>query len=419
VRALLYCFGTDGDIRPFIALGRSLIRAGHEATICTAEGFRAAIEASGVGYAFMNNEMLRLIQHGMPQMSGPRDAYKIIRAMGDAQRSALQDQWAAAQDFQPSIIVYHPKSLGGYHIAEKLGVPGVLSLALPFFTPTREFPIPFLSNLSLGGRVNRLTYEFQRFTALAYGGMLNDFRRNQLHLRPIRRTATLLHDSAGRPLIILYAFSRYVRPIPVDYPPNVHVTGYWFLDRPDDWQPSAALERFIADGPQPIYVGFGSMGFGKGAERRNKAIIDAIQRVGVRAVLATGWSQQVEVDLPDSVLMIDNAPHDWLFPKVSVVVHHGGAGTTGAGLRAGRPSLICPVLGDQPFWGHQVRLLGAGPDPLPQRQITAERLTDRLNRLVCDQTYRDRAEAVARLIETEDGPTRATAILESIQPLRR
>jgi hypothetical protein len=178
----------------------------------------------------------------------------------------------------------------------------VLSLALPFFTPT-GFPIPFLSNLSLGGRVNRLTYEFQRFTALAYGGMLNDFRRNQLHLPPIRRTTTLLHDSAGRPLTILYAFSRYVRPIPV------------------------------------------------------------------------------EEDLPDSVLMIDNAPHDWLFPKVSAVVHHGGAGTTGAGLRAGRPSLICPVLGDQPFWGHQVRLLGAGPDPLPQRQITAERLADRLNRL--------------------------------------
>ena len=365
MRVLIYCFGTQGDIQPYIALGRSLIRAGHEAAICTAHGFRADIEAHGVGYAFMNNQMLQLMQQAMPQMSGPRDTYKIIRAMGDAQRSALADQWAAAREYQPSIIVYHPKSLGGYHIAEKLGIPGVLSLALPFFTRTREFPIPFIGNGSFGGFANRLSYEFQRFTAIVYGGMLNDFRRNQLHLPRIRRTATLLNDRTGRPLTILYAFSRHVRPIPADYPPNVHVTGYWFLDRPEDWQPPTALERFLAEGSPPIYVGFGSMGFGKGADRRNKAIIEAIQRVGLRAVLASGWSRLAQVDLPDQVLHIENAPHDWLFPKMSAVVHHGGAGTTGAGLRAGRPTLICPFLGDRPFWGHQVHLLGAGPDPLP------------------------------------------------------
>jgi sterol 3beta-glucosyltransferase len=417
VRVLIYCFGTQGDIQPHIALGHRLIRAGHEAAICTAEGFRAAIEARGVPYAFMNNDMLQIMQQAMPHMSGPRDAYKITRAMGDAQRSALHNQWTAAQDYRPSIIVYHPKSLGGYHIAEKLGVPGVVSLPLPFFTPTREFPIPFIGHWPLGGRANQLSYEFQRFTAIVYGGMLNDFRRKELHLPPIHRTATLLDDRAGQPLTILYAFSRHVRPIPADYPPNVHVTGYWFLDRPDDWQPSAALERFLADGPPPIYIGFGSMGFGKGADRRNRAIIDAIQRVGVRAVLATGWSDPAEIDLPDSVLLINNAPHDWLFPRMCAVVHHGGAGTTGAGLRAGRPTLICPFLGDQPFWGRQVRLLGAGPNPLPQRQITAARLADRLDQLLCTQKYRDSAGTLASLLRTEDGPARASAILDSIQPV--
>jgi sterol 3beta-glucosyltransferase len=418
MRVLIYCFGTHGDIQPYIALGRRLIEAGHDAAICTAAGYRTAIESRGVSYAFMNNDMLQIMQQAMPGMRGARDSYKIIRAMSEAQRAALLDQWTAAQDYQPSIIVYHPKSLGGYHIAEKLGVPGVLSLALPFFTPTREFPIPFLKNLPFGGRVNRLSYEFQRFTALVYGAMINDFRRNQLHLPPIRRTSTLLSDSEGRPLTILYAFSRHVRPIPADYPPNVHVTGYWFLDRPDDWQPPAALERFLANGPPPIYIGFGSMGFGKCADRRNKAIIEAIQLAGVRAVFATGWSQSAELDLPQSVLMIEKAPHDWLFPQMRAVVHHGGAGTTGAGLRAGRPTLVCPFLGDQPFWGQQVRLLEAGPDPLPERQITAERLADRLTRLVSNQRYRDRAEAVGRLIRTENGTACATEILESIQPSR-
>jgi sterol 3beta-glucosyltransferase len=158
------------------------------------------------------------------------------------------------------------------------------------------------------------------------------------------------------------------------------------------------------------------MGFGKGADRRNKAIIEAIQRAGVRVVFATGWSQSAEIDLPEKVLMIENAPHDWLFPQMRAVVHHGGAGTTGAGLRAGRPTLVCPFLGDQPFWGQQVRLLEAGPDPLPERHITAERLADRLSRLVGNQRYRDRAEAVGRLIRTENGAACATDVLESIQP---
>ena len=198
MRVLLYTFGTRGDVQPYVALARALTDRGHQAAICTAEGFQDLVESAEVDYLRMNNDMLQLVQDAMPQMSGPHETYKIFRAMQPAQRSALHDQWMAAQMYEPSIIVFHPKALGGYHIAEKLAVPAVLSLPLPFFTPTRDFPIPFIGRWPLGGWANRFSYEFQRFTALAYGGMLNEFR-DELGLPPIRRTDAMLRDRTGRP----------------------------------------------------------------------------------------------------------------------------------------------------------------------------------------------------------------------------
>ncbi|MFL6064690.1 MAG: glycosyltransferase [Friedmanniella sp.] len=413
MRVLICTFGTQGDVQPFVALAQCLLRRGHEVGVCTAEGFRGLVEAAGVRYLPMSNDLLQLVRDTMPQMSGPGEAYKMFRAMGGAQRSALHDQWTAAQHFEPSIIVYHPKSLGGYHIAERLGVPGVLALPLPFFTPTREFPIPFIGSWPLGGGANRLSYQLQRLTALIFGGMINDFR-HQLDLSPIRRIDALLTDRAGRPVPVLYAFSRHVRPIPADYPVHAHVTGYWFLDQGDGWEPPSELDQFLTAGPPPVYVGFGSMGFGKGADRRYRAIVEAVRHSGVRAVIATGWSTAPLDVAGNDVLVIDQAPHEWLFPRVSSVVHHGGSGTTGAGLRAGRPTLICPVLGDQPFWGQQVHSLGAGPEPLPWRRLTASRLTDRLHRLTRQTTYQNTAARIGSLIARENGTAQAVTILESI-----
>lgn len=413
IKALIYTFGTRGDIQPFIALAQALVGRGHQAAICTAEGYRSLIERAGVNYLHMDNDMLQLIRDAMAQMSGPRDSYTIFRSMGPAQRSALQDQWAAAQAYQPTLIVFHPKSLGGYHIAEKLGVPAVLSLPLPFFTPTRDFPIPFLHH-SLGGPANRLSYQFVRVTALAYGGMINQFR-GQLGLRPIRRTDPMLHDRRGRPLPILYAFSRHLRPVPADYPAHAHVTGYWHFDTPADWQPPPGLRRFLAAGPPPIYVGFGSMGFGHGADRRHQSIIDAVRRIGRRAIIGSGWTAAIPDPDGDDILVIDEAPHDWLFPRVAAVVHHGGSGTTAAGLRAGRPTLICPVLGDQAFWADQVHRRGAGPEPLPWRKLTADSLAPRLSQLINSRRYQQTANTVNRQLAGEDGPGTAASVLETIQ----
>jgi sterol 3beta-glucosyltransferase len=414
MRVLILTFGTRGDVQPYAALAHGLIAAGHEAAVCTAEGFRGLVEQVGVPYLHMSNEMLDLIQVAMPTMRSVADSPRLIRSMTSAMRASLDDQWAAAQTFEPTVLLYHPKSLGGLHIAERLRIPAVLSLPLPFFTATRDFPIPFIAHWPLGGTANRLSYQFNRFTGLAYGGMINSFRRRSLGLAPMSRWSDYLTDSDGRPVPVLYAFRSTVVPVPADYPSSAHVTGYWFLPDDQGWQPPPELQSFLAEGRPPLYLGFGSMGFGQGAADRGTTVLEAARRVGIRVVVATGWGGIRVLDHGDDVLVVRDVPHDWLLPRTAAVVHHGGAGTTAAGLRAGRPTLVCPMLGDQGFWGERVHRLGAGPRPLPLRRLDTANLADRLEQLLGDQSYRSKAAELARAIETERGIGRAIEVLERL-----
>jgi sterol 3beta-glucosyltransferase len=362
----------------------------------------------------MDNDMLDLIQTEMPAMIGAADGLRLVRRMTGAMRASLLDQWRAAQAFEPDLLVYHPKSLGGLHIAERLQIPAVVSLPLPFFTPTRAFPIPFVARWPLGGTANRLSYQFNRFTALAYGGMINTFRRNTLGLVPLSRWSDYLTFPDGRPVPALYGFSSIVVPVPPDYPPHAHITGYWFL--PDDtvWQPPPDLQAFLAAGEPPLYIGFGSMGFGKHAAARGATILEAVHRVGARAVIATGWGGIDLTETPTNVLVVRDIPHDWLLPRTAAVIHHGGAGTTAAGLRAGRPTLICPVLGDQGFWAERVFHLKAGPRAIPIRRLTATNLTERLDHLLTEPRYRSTADSIGEAIRSEDGTRQAIRTLERI-----
>ena len=414
MRVLILTFGTQGDIRPFVALAKGLRAAGHEAGVCTAEGFRNLVVGAGIDYVHMGNEMLDLVQSEMPRMGGASDALRLVSRMSAAMRSALLDQWEAACEFRPSLLVYHPKMLGGLHIAERLQVPAVVSLPLPFLTPTRAFPIPFIAHWPFGGSVNKLSYQFNRFTAVAYGGMINSFRRETLGLSAMSRWSDYLRFPDGRPVPVLYGFSSHVVPMPEDYPGHVHVTGYWFLDEPETWHPPAELADFLAAGEPPVYIGFGSMGFGKHAQTRGQIVVDAVEKARVRAVVATGWGGLQVGSVPDDVHVVEAVPHSWLFPRTVGVVHHGGAGTTAAGLLAGRPTLVCPVLGDQGFWAQRVKNLGVGPTPLPVRRLSVAGLADRLCMLRREGSYRSRAQAVSEELLLEDGVANAVRALEQI-----
>ncbi|MGP5268691.1 glycosyltransferase [Brachybacterium alimentarium] len=412
MKVLILTFGTRGDVDPYIALAARLCVEGHEAVVGAPEEFRRDVEACGAGFEPMGTEMLRLVRGSMAEMAGPADSVRLIARMNQAMKASLLEQWRAAQRVEPTLIVAHPKALGGVHIAQRLRIPVVASIPLPFLTPTSDFPVPFISR-SLTGPVNRASYHVNRFSAIAYGGMINRFRRQVLGLDRITRFSDYLHTDDGSRLPVLYGFSEHVVPVPADYPGNAHVTGYWHRSG-SEWTPPVHLAEFLHSEDPTVYIGFGSMGFGKHAAERGRLLAEAVDRAGIRAVVATGWGG---VDLQEAsprILTLDEAPHDHLFPRVSAVVHHGGAGTTAAGLRAGRPTLVAPVLGDQAFWGQRVAALGAGPEPVALRKLTVQVLADRLRQLVVDPQFSRQATAVGERLRQEDGTGTAVRVLEDI-----
>ncbi len=414
MKIFLSTMGTRGDIQPFIALGQGLQAAGHQVALCTAEGYRPFVEEQGVPYAFLDNAFLAIIQSqtGQAAIESKRGVLEIYRKIGPIIRRSLEDEWRAVQAFQPDLMVYHPKMLGSYHIAEKLGIPSWMSLALPFQTPTRAFPNPMFSGVKLGGWFNQISYRLMDLAGLMYGGVTNDFRVKTLGLQSKGRFARSTHKTNGEPVPMLYAYSSHLVPRPDDFPPEVHVTGFWFLEQATPWQPSPELLAFLEAGPPPVYVGFGSMSGNAGAER-GRIVVEALQKSGQRGLLATGWGGMETSEQHPNIFLIDAAPHDWLFPRVAAVVHHGGSGTTAAGLHAGKPTVICPFIADQPFWGKVVHERGVGPQPIPQKKLTVEGLAAAITIAAKDEAMQQRAAALGAQIRAENGVACAVGVINA------
>lgn len=211
---------------------------------------------------------------------------------------------------------------------------------------------------------------------------------------------------------MLYGFSPLVLPRPADWPAWYRLTGYWFLDRPTGWTPPPRVVEFLAAGPPPVYVGFGSM-VPRDPAATTGLVLGALRRAGVRGILATGWMGETAQPLPHHVLALDDIPHDWLFPRVAAVVHHGGAGTTAAALRAGRPAVVVPFFADQPFWAQRVAALGVGPTPIPHRRLTLDGLAAAIRTAVRDGEIAQRALALGDGLRAEDGVADAVATINA------
>jgi sterol 3beta-glucosyltransferase len=224
---------------------------------------------------------------------------------------------------------------------------------------------------------------------LPYRRLINQWRHEKLGLPPFRDERSL----HGRPVPKLYAYSRYVVLPPADWDENAIVTGYWFLDSASNWQPPADLMAFLASGSPPIYIGFGSMA-SEDAAKTTRLVMDAVCQSGQRAILATGWGGLSTSEVPDTIHILQSAPHDWLFSQCLAVVHHGGAGTTGAGLRAGKPTVICPFFSDQPFWGKRVFKAEVGVRPIPQKQLTVANLSQAMRTVLLNIAMQQRANAL-------------------------
>ncbi len=242
--------------------------------------------------------------------------------------------------------------------------------------------------------------------------VINTWRKEVLNLPTRSILASEMVRSNGELVPVLYYYSPHVIPQPNDWPKNAIATGYWFLNSMNNWQPPADLVKFIAAGKPPVYIGFGSM-TGQHPEQIAQIVIAALKKSKQRGIIATGWGGLAASDLPENIFKIESVPHDWLFPQMAAVVHHGGAGTTAAGLRAGKTTVICPFFGDQPFWGNRIAELGVGTKPIPIKQLTVDKLVDAINTAVSNENMRQRAANLGEKIRSEDGVARAVEIINN------
>ncbi len=262
----------------------------------------------------------------------------------------------------------------GASIAEKRGLPFVQAYNVPL-TPTAAFPGVLLPWLSLWPRSisHRLSHSLTRQVVWQAACMAGNRARMETLDLPSAPWRGAFEREVFQREPVLYGFSPSVLPRPEDWDARVHVTGYWFTDEPDGWIPPREVVRFLEAGPPPVYIGFGSMSQ-KEPEATTRLGLDAIAATGRRAIVHAGWAGLAAAATPDDVLVGGSFPHVWLLPRVGAIVHHGGAGTTAAAIRAGVPSVVVPFHGDQPFWGGLTHTLGVGTTPIPRRRLTATRL---------------------------------------------
>jgi sterol 3beta-glucosyltransferase len=295
-------------------------------------------------------------------------------------------------------------------IAEKLNIPLMLAYLFPF-TPTRAFPAPLFPRLPLGSVTNPLSFQVVRQVFWQNTRIADVQTRKRLGMSPPSFWGP--HGALDRRQVpTIYGYSRHVLPEAADWGAHIRVTGYWFLEAAPDWTPPPALVAFLQAGPPPVYIGFGSMG-SKNPEEAARLTLEAVRMSGQRAVLASGWGGLRATDLPANVHMLESAPHSWLFPQMAAVVHHGGVGTTAAGLRAGVPSVVVPFMADQPYWGQRVMDLGVGPAYIPRTRLTAEKLAAAITQTVNDAGMRGRAAALGQRIRAEDGIKEAVRAVEA------
>ncbi|WP_435009491.1 glycosyltransferase [Tundrisphaera lichenicola] len=410
MKILILGLGSRGDVQPFVALALGLTEAGHQVKLATGTDFREFVEGRGVDYFPIRADFSAMARSEAGKAAIEGKSGKALATLKSSIlptfRRILDDSWAAAEGAEA--IVFHPKIVGAPDIAEKLGIPAFVALPMPMLVPTRAFPHPLLPVRNLGGVVNRLTYSLNQLGLIPFRKLIDRWRRDALGLPPRKRT--IAPGSASLP--VLYAYSSQLIPRPDDWGPSVALTGSWDLARPDVWEPPDRLLRFLQAGPAPVYVGFGSM-TGSDPEAGTRLVVEALERAGCRGVLASGWGGLSLDDLPDSILGIESIPHDWLFPRMAAVVHHGGAGTTFAGLQAGRPTVVCPHFADQPFWGRVVSRRGVGPSPIPRHSLSAERLAEAIQIATTDHRIRQDAESLRHSLCEEDGVGNAVRFIES------
>ncbi|KAM4077606.1 hypothetical protein ACJW30_12G151300 [Castanea mollissima] len=422
LQVVMLIVGTRGDVQPFIAIGKRLQDYGHRVRLATHSNFKDFVLTAGLefyplggdpkvlaGYMVKNKGFL---PSGPSEIPIQRNQMKdIIYSLLSACRDPDLDTGVA---FKADAIIANPPAYGHTHVAEALKVPIHIFFTMPW-TPTSEFPHPLSRVKQQAGY--RLSYQIvDSLIWLGIRDMINDVRKKKLKLRPV----TYLSGSQGSDSDIPhgYIWSPHLVPKPKDWGPKVDVVGFCFLDLASNYEPPESLVKWLEAGDKPIYIGFGSLPVEE-PEKMTQIIVEALETTKQRGIINKGWGGLGNLAEPkDFIYLLENCPHDWLFLQCKAVVHHGGAGTTAAGLRAACPTTIVPFFGDQPFWGDRVNARGVGPPPIPVDEFTLPKLVEAIN-FMLDPKVKERAVELAKAMENEDGVTGAVKAFFKHLPFKK
>ena len=412
--------GTRGDTQPYIALGLSLKKKGHRVRIVASEAFKDFVLGFGLEFAPTRGDITKIAASDMAKEArGADNPLKFFKSM---KNDKLMEMFIDLQhDLDKACegsdaIVYHPGASIAYFTAQRLNIPSILAAPFPM-TPTSDFPaLLFYQGPHLGKLYNKITHKIfeqgfwmmgsgplKKYWASTYGKAPKNFGN------PFKKQRTESHPT-------IVSLSKHVFAQPNDYPQNVSYNGYWFLDTDENYVPQKELADFLEAGDAPVYIGFGSMAEKETAKEMGRMVVEAVKKSGKRAIVATGWgSIEPPKDAPDNILFIEGAPHTWLFPKMSAIVHHGGAGTTAEALRSGVPSMVVPFGMDQFAWGKRVFELGVGAKSVTKKELTADKLAEGL-KYMQQIEVKIKAKELGQKIRSDKGAdVSADIILKSIK----
>jgi sterol 3beta-glucosyltransferase len=412
MKIIITAIGSRGDIQPYIALAQGFQRAGHEVCLSSPYIFKALVAGHNVQQRPISVNPQDIMNHPAVQaaaQSGNQILFlkSLFRESGVLIKTFLEEVYTNCQDGQ--LIISSMIPYGAYDVAEKRSIPFIQTVLAPYY-PTTAFAAPGVRLPINWPFINRLShYVIDQSFWQFFRSIQNRWRKERLQLSAYPFWGPFQQIRRHSPTIMGY--SPTVVATPADWPSSVFVTGYWFLDEAKNWNPPAGLVSFLDTKPVPIYIGFGSMPE-RDAAHMTQLILDALRISGQRCVLLSGWAGLGRQELPETVYCVESIPHCWLFKRVSVVVHHGGAGTTAAGLFAGVPSVITPYTADQFFWGERISELGVGPKAVPYHNLTAEILAAMIHQAVADNKIQNRAAEVGKHIQAENGVRNAVKIIE-------
>ncbi|HCB00783.1 MAG TPA: glycosyltransferase, partial [Anaerolineae bacterium] len=403
-------YGSRGDVQPFVPLSVGLMNRGHNVTLAAPARFKNLVEENKIIFVPLAGDIEDLSRK--LNDSG----YNFIKQMNELRNHAIEigadifRQTEIASQNADLIIHTFAHAVGAHTLAREKNIPDIHIQTFPMFTPTGDYP-----NITMPNFRNRF---LNRLSHMVSKKLF--FLSAQIGFEQVRRKAKLPKRKLFIPFDenplhfqtpILCAWSPSILPASTDWSyPQIHVTGYYFFPLNDSYSPSPELDSFLKAGKPPICISFGSM-VNKDAKRIDEIVRESLRQTNNRGIILSGWGS-VQHESTNDLLYIESAPHDWLLPKCRMIIHHGGAGTTSAGLRAGIPNIVVPFTADQPFWGGRVYAVGAGPKPILVKHLSVERLVNAIVQAESD-VIRRRAQVIGQDMRGEDGVENAIRLIES------